>query len=127
MFSKYKAAQLENFEKHLNKYHVIQMDVNTFRHRRDKETGETVTAMQTVGLIHTEVIKELREQFGESVEENDNDLPSVLSKINEDTGEIVQIFGVRGIGKTDLESITFEEGIEEIGENTATLNIFGDE
>lgn len=87
MFSKYKAAQLENFEKHLNKYHVIQMDVNTFRHRRDKETGETVTAMQTVGLIYTEVIKELREQFGESVEENDNDLPSVLSKINEDTGE----------------------------------------
>lgn len=87
MFSKYKAAQLEDFEEHLNKYHVIQMDVNTFRHRRDKETGETVTAMQTVGLIHTEVIKELREQFEESVEENDSDLPSVLSKINEDTGE----------------------------------------
>ena len=44
---------------------------------------------------------------------------------NEDTGEIVQIFGVRGIGKTDLESITFEEGIEEIGEVGASTNIFG--
>ena len=44
---------------------------------------------------------------------------------NEDIGEIVQIFGVRGIGKTDLESITFEEGIEEIGEVGASTNIFG--
>ena len=44
---------------------------------------------------------------------------------NEDTGEIVQIFGVRGIGKTDLESITFEEGIEEIGDVGASTNIFG--
>ena len=51
---------------------------------------------------------------------------------DEDTGNVVQIFGVRGIGKTDLTKITFEEGIEEIGidpENPEDLtsNIFGGE
>ena len=44
---------------------------------------------------------------------------------DEDTRKIVQIYGVRGIGKTDLETITFEEGIEEIGQDGATINIFG--
>ena len=87
MFAKYKAAELSDFSEHLNKYQVIQIDVNTFRHRRDSVTGETITAMQTVGLFHTEVIRELRQQFPQSVGENDNDLPSVLAKINEDTGE----------------------------------------
>ena len=42
MFLKYKAAKLEDFEEHLNKYQVIQMDVNTFRHRRDKRTERAV-------------------------------------------------------------------------------------
>lgn len=46
---------------------------------------------------------------------------------DEQRGETVQIYGVRGIGKSDLVSISFEEGIEEIGENTASLNIFGGE
>lgn len=65
MFSKYKAAQSEDFEEHLNKYHVIQMDVNTFRHRRDKKTGETVTAMQTVGLIKSKkYVQSLKEYQG---------------------------------------------------------------
>ena len=44
---------------------------------------------------------------------------------DKDTGKIVQIYGVRGVGKTDLETITFEEGIEEIGQDGATINIFG--
>lgn len=76
MFAKYKVAELSDFSEHLNKYQVIQIDVNTFRHRRDIVTGETITAMQTVGLFHTEVIRELRKQFPQSVGENDNDLPS---------------------------------------------------
>ena len=87
LFAKYKASQLEDFDRHLNQYQVIQVDVNTFRHRRDKNTGETVTAMQTVGLFHAEVIKELRKAFPQSVEEKDNDLPAVLAKISADTGE----------------------------------------
>lgn len=87
MFAKYKAAELSDFSEHLNKYQVIQIDVNTFRHRRDSVTGETITAMQTVGLFHTEVIRELWQQFPQSVGENDSDLPSVLAKINENTGE----------------------------------------
>lgn len=87
LFAKYKALQLEDFDRHLNQYQVIQVDVNTFRHRRDENTGETVTAMQTVGLFHAEVIKELRKAFPQSVEEKDNDLPAVLAKISADTGE----------------------------------------
>ena len=46
---------------------------------------------------------------------------------DEQRGETVQIYGVRGIGKSDLVSISFEEGIEEIGQVGMSSNIFGGE
>lgn len=44
---------------------------------------------------------------------------------DEQRGETVQIYGVRGIGKTDLVSISFDEGIENIGEEGVSSSIFG--
>ncbi|GEM_PF-3713501 len=46
---------------------------------------------------------------------------------DEQRGETVQIYGARGIGKSDLVSISFEEGIEEIGQVGMSSNIFGGE
>ena len=87
LFATLKIAQSSTFDEHLNKYHVIQLDVNTFLHRWDKETGETVTTRRAVQLLQMEVIAELRKAFPESVQENEVDLPAVLMRINADTEE----------------------------------------
>ena len=87
LFAPLKIAQSSTFDEHLNKYHVIQLDVNTFLHRWDKETGETVTTRRAVQLLQMEVIAELRKAFPESVQENEVDLPAVLMRINADTEE----------------------------------------
>ena len=101
----------------------------------NSETTRTIT-MQKAGIYSSSPIQNIGLWVVELIGEKNyitaylggaTELVVPYELFNEDTGEIVQIFGVRGIGKTDLESITFEEGIEEIGENTATLNIFGDE
>lgn len=80
-------AKKAGHEKYLNQYYVIQADMNAFRHKRDRKTRKEVTALQAVDLFHMEIIRELRKEFPDSVEEDEVDLPDVLAKINEDTGE----------------------------------------
>lgn len=86
IFQNLKIASSLDFEKHLNKYFVIHVDMNEFRYRRDRETGQPVTAMKSVSLFHIEIIKELQEHFPDSVTDMDNDLPLVLANIYQDNG-----------------------------------------
>ena len=99
----------------------------------NSETTRTIT-MQKAGIYSSSPIQNIGLWVVELIGEKNyitaylggaTELVVPYELFNEDTGEIVQIFGVRGIGKTDLESITFEEGIEEIGEVGASTNIFG--
>ena len=87
IFQKFRISESPDFEEHLNQYEVIQIDVNTFCHRRDRETGTVVSAEKAVELFHVEVIRELKRTFPDSVSERDVDLPAVLAHIYEDTGE----------------------------------------
>ncbi len=87
LFQNYSIAKHADYKKHLNNYHVICVDMNSFLYRRDKTTGKAVTPLQAVGLFHTEIIRELKLQFPQSVLEECSDLPAVLAQINEDSGE----------------------------------------
>lgn len=87
IFKDLRIAKAPDFEKHLNQYHVIQVDVNTFLHRWDGDTGRTVAPLRAVKLFQLEIIEELRKFFPDSVKETDVDLPAVLTHINADTDE----------------------------------------
>ncbi|MGN1162657.1 MAG: leucine-rich repeat protein, partial [Christensenellales bacterium] len=101
----------------------------------NSETIKTVTMqkagiyssspIQTIGLWVVELIDGKNYITGYLGGATELVVPHEL--FDEQQGEIVQIYGVRGIGKTDLTSITFEEGIEEVGEMSASGNIFGGE
>lgn len=86
LFQNLKISESKDFEEHLNKYDVIYVDMNSFRHKRDKKTGREITATAAVELFHTTVIEELQKTFCDSVKDDDVDLPTVLANINEDTG-----------------------------------------
>lgn len=86
LFHNLKVSESEDFEKHRNQYDVIHADMNTFRHKRDRKTGEEISAKQAVPFFHLAIIDELRRKFPESVAEDDIDLPTVLANINNDTG-----------------------------------------
>lgn len=86
MFCGLEIGSFPDFEKYLNHYDVIHIDMNTFRHKRNPATGEEVSALESVGLFHSEIIKELKEAYGNIVQENDVDLPGVLTKIGKTAG-----------------------------------------
>lgn len=86
MFRNLKISGYPDFEDHLNHYDVIHVDINSFRHRRNTETGEEVSALEAVGLFHSEIIKELRDAYGDILQEKDMDLPEALTKIGKSTG-----------------------------------------
>lgn len=91
IFRNLKIAKAADFEEHLNQYNVIHVDMNDFRHRRDAKTGELITAVEAVSNFHMEVIRELRNKFPDSVTEQDVNLPTVLTRVNEDTGAMFVI------------------------------------
>lgn len=86
MFQDLKIANFPDFNIHLNQYDVIYADMNDFRHRMNPETGDIITAIDSVRLFHTEVIAELKTIFPKSVSEQDGNLPTVLARINHDYG-----------------------------------------
>lgn len=91
MFQNLNIAKALDFEEHLNRYDVIHVDMNDFRHRRNVKTGEMMTAEESIIEFQTEVIRELKEKFSDSVTEQDVNLPVVLARINNDTGAMFVI------------------------------------
>ena len=87
MFSKLNIALTPEFGEYLNRYHVIQVDMNTFLCKIDPATGVSATPLRAVQFFQSDVIAELRTVFPQSVNEDDVDLPTVLAQINQDTRE----------------------------------------
>ena len=87
MFQHLQISNTVDYEKHLNQYPVIHVDINDFLHRRNLETEGSVSALKAVGLFHSEVIAELKKVYPQSLSEEENNLPSALARIHEDTGD----------------------------------------
>lgn len=74
MFSKYKIAKAESFEKHLNKYNVIHINIVDFINRADTMSG-------VIEYISRRILHELKREFGDVDCFDWNDLTSVLDEI----------------------------------------------
>lgn len=72
MFNQLKIAEAESFERHLNKYNVIRLDIQKFANRT-----ETVSDM--LKLLQKRVINELGKTF--EISGDETDLPFVLEEI----------------------------------------------
>lgn len=79
MFQNLKISQCEDYEKYLNRYDVIYMDISAFR-------NQSQTAMEAVENMHKWVIEELQEIYGDVLEGEDRKLQTALYKINKKTG-----------------------------------------
>lgn len=82
LFQNFCIVKNKDFEQYLNKYNVIQADMNDFRFRKDVESGDLITASNAVRLFQTEVIKELKEEFQNVDIGTENDLPLALVNVN---------------------------------------------
>lgn len=80
LFSDLKIGSLENFEENLNKYNVIQFDVQWCL----EPAGNP---KKLVDYITRNTLNELREEFHEIISEEIESLPDALSKINAKTGK----------------------------------------
>lgn len=69
-----------SFEKHLNQYQVIHLDVQSFRRSNE-------SAMQLITRLNTEVIEELRNVYVDAIRKEEDYLPSALASINDRTGD----------------------------------------
>lgn len=87
LFQNLKIAGMPDYEKHLNQYCVLYVDMNSFCHKRDPKTRKEMTPLQAVDQFHMNIIGELRELFGECVAADEVDLPSALLQVNCATGK----------------------------------------
>jgi hypothetical protein len=79
LFEKYAIAQTEDFEKYMNKYDVINLDMAYIG-------TQTPNSKEAVAFIHKCVIKELREIYPEVLDDEDVNLPFTLGKLNNKAG-----------------------------------------
>ena len=80
LFSGYQIAKSHGYADHINHYDVLKLDITTFR-RDNEEAGELLKR------LNREVISELREMYGNALQEGENYLPSALADINNRTGD----------------------------------------
>ena len=80
LFSRYKIAKNSCFEKKLNKYNVIKIDMNSeFQNTLDKDN--------LINRINREIIREIREQFPNVRLEDDDTLAQSILRVFSVTGE----------------------------------------
>lgn len=79
IFQNLKVSHHEEYEKYINQYEVIYMDINSFR-------NQSQSAMEAVENMHKWVIEELLEVYGEVLDGENSMLQTVLYKINKKTG-----------------------------------------
>ncbi|MBQ3515205.1 MAG: AAA family ATPase [Lachnospiraceae bacterium] len=95
LFQGLKISENQDFEKHLNKYDVLHIDINHFQ-------GQSISAMDTVENIQHFIIEELKENYPGVVNAVENKLPHVLAQIN-------NIYGVKFIVIIDEWDAIFRE------------------
>jgi len=84
IFKDLEIARDPSFDKHLNKYDVISLDIQDMRsgYRQDKTSG----ASSPLDFIQIKVLEELRQAYPEYVDERTSYIADALSKINLATG-----------------------------------------
>ena len=70
----------------MNKYDIIEVDLNVFCRRIDPKTNMPVTAAQTISLFQQEIIQEIRETYPNCVDTEESDLPNAMAKVYAQTG-----------------------------------------
>lgn len=86
LFTELKIKQDKSFEKHLNKYNVLLLDIQWI-YGNALEEMKRDSSIKIVSYIQEQVIAELRMAYPECVQDTDISLPSVLAKINVVTKE----------------------------------------
>lgn len=86
LFDGRRIAQSADYQKYMNQYDVIQVDMNVFRHRLDPQTAQSISASETVILFQKEVVREIREAYPGSLDSAEIDLPNALTRVHEMTG-----------------------------------------
>ncbi|MDO5406624.1 MAG: AAA family ATPase [Eubacteriales bacterium] len=81
LFEGLKIGKCTSFQKHLNQYNVILMDIQWMYGNALEEIGQNKAA-GVVSYLQTQVIGELREAYPDIVQEDDVSLPAVLANIN---------------------------------------------
>lgn len=84
LFQNLEISKDESFEKHLNQYDVIRLDIQWMRGIALKRIQEK-KAESVVGFIQTEVVKELREAYPAFVAEEETLIAAALADINQHT------------------------------------------
>ncbi len=79
LFEGLEIAKSDSFEKHLNRYDVIYLDMAEIR-------SENKNFKETIHSIHKNVIEELNERYPNILKEEDRLLPAALFKVYEKTG-----------------------------------------
>ena len=85
LFANLKIAENPDFEKHLNKYNVISLNL-------PKLTSDPDNGNEILDNIHKLVIKDLKTYFPKIVKKSDTDLGFTLNKIYEKTNEKFIVF-----------------------------------
>ena len=86
LFNGKKISQSADYQEYMNKYDIIEVDLNVFRHRLDPQTEQPISASETVVLFQKEVIREIREAYPDCIENTEINLPNALTKVHEITG-----------------------------------------
>ncbi len=86
LFANRMIAKSAGYRTYLNRYDVIEVDMNVFRHRINPQTGWTITACEAVSLFQKEVIAEIWEAYPDCFDRLEVDLPNVLAKVHAQTG-----------------------------------------
>lgn len=81
IFSNFEIAKDADFEVHLNKYDVICLDIQWMRGIALGKIQEG-EARSVIGYIQSEVIKELRQEYPQYVDERETSIASALAVIN---------------------------------------------
>ncbi|MCD7764659.1 MAG: ATP-binding protein [Lachnospiraceae bacterium] len=80
LFRGKKISEKKDFEKHLNRYPVIHLDIQSF-----KRNGET--AGQLLDRLNSDVISDLREAYPDTIALDEDYLPTALAIIHDRTGD----------------------------------------
>ena len=81
LFSQLQISQKPDFEKYLNQYDVIHLDITMF-FREDE------TPLQLTERINREVVEELRNAYPDCVSEKEDYLPAALTAVFNETGRV---------------------------------------
>ncbi|RKI40813.1 AAA family ATPase [bacterium D16-51] len=116
LFRGLKISANPGFTRHLNQYNVIYADMNDFRNKSLMDGQGHTKAMESICLFQKEIIRELRKQFPNQIEEGEYGLPSALT-------QIYQKSGVQFIIILDEWDAVFREDKMEIEAQEAYINL----